>query len=100
MALTVPQLEAHLGRFLRLAITSVTTSQEIAALREALPFLLAAGKRYIPAGTLGTQAERLEAMITARNACVLKVEGIDADASPDAAHTVANHLAPQYEVRG
>lgn len=77
MALTTAQLEAHLGRFLRTLVGSLSTPNQLNKLEQTMRLLLPAGKRYVTSGTLGTQADRQEAMTTFRDAAYQKLTNLD-----------------------
>ncbi len=91
MALTVVQLEAHLGRFLRTLAAGLSTPAQLAHLEETMRLLLPAGKRYITNGTLGTQADRLEAMTTLRDAAWQKIAGVDPSGNASLLHYLTSH---------
>jgi len=63
LALTVPQIEAHLGRFLRLMITHMDQDVAQRVLEPLATGMVSAGVRYVQNGNLGTQPERREAMM-------------------------------------
>jgi hypothetical protein len=64
MALTVAQLEAHAGRLLRQFLTHAEPAV-VTQVAEPLATAIAnAGKNYVLNGTIGTQAERIEAVTT------------------------------------
>ena len=91
MALTTLQLEAHLGRFLRTLAAGLSTEDQLAHLDDTMRLLLPAGKRYVTNGTLGTQAERLEAMTTLRDAAWEKITGVDPAGNTPLLHYLNNH---------
>ncbi len=88
MALTNAQVEAHLGRFLRTLVATLTTDNQVDKLQQTMRLLTPAGRRYVTAGTLGTQAERLEAMVAFRDTAFQKITGSD---PATAQHFLSNH---------
>jgi hypothetical protein len=64
MALTTAQLEALYGNFLRLLVTHLDGPVATRVLDPLATGLANAGRSYVLNGTLGTPADRLEAMRT------------------------------------
>ena len=62
MPLTQGQKEAHIGRMMVGIIQTADTQDELDALEALMHLLMPSARLYVQAGTLGTQADRLEAM--------------------------------------
>ncbi len=88
MALTNTQIEAHLGRLLRTLVAGLTTENQVDKLGRTMQLLMPAMQRYVTGGSLGTQADRLEAMTSFRDAAFQKITGRDPAASQ---HFLSNH---------
>lgn len=58
--------------------------------------LMRFAKDYIQNGSHGTQAERVEAMLTVRRKAFQKITGLDPD-TPEGDHYMTNHWQPDME---
>lgn len=94
MALTTPQLESHLGRFLRLFLTHVEGEVAARLLEPLSAALLNGGKAYVTNGTLGTQPERREAMETLAKALYQQTQGANPSDGARGQHGFENHWLP------
>lgn len=93
MALTVPQLEAHFGRWLRTLVAQADTPARQEKLLQLAVLLEPYGRWYVLNGTLGTQADRQEAMERARKGMYQQITGVDPDGHAGHLHTVLGHWA-------
>lgn len=94
MALTVPQLEAHLGRMLRQVLTHVEPEVAARLLEPLSAALCNAGKAYVQNGTLGTQPERREAVETLAKALYQQTQGADPTDGGRGQHGFEQHWLP------
>lgn len=91
MPLTQVQREAHYGRMLVNLIQNTNTTEEISTLDSLMHILIPNGKKYVQAGTLGTEADRLEAMQFLRDRAYDVVHSADTANDAAAAHVATNH---------
>jgi hypothetical protein len=94
MALTVAQLEAHLGRFLRLFLTHAEPDVVARLIEPMSAALLNSGKNYVQNGNLGTLAERREAMETLAKVLYQQSQGADPNDADRGQHGFENHWLP------
>lgn len=94
MALTVAQLEAHLGRFLRQLLTHIDADVAARVLDPLATGLANGGRQYVQNGTLGTQAERREAMETLAKALYQQTQGVNPDDGARGQHGFEQHWLP------
>ena len=66
MALTPAEIFEHLGRMVRHGYSHFLTDVRRDAFDQVTAWLLIIGKDYVTNGTFGTQADRLDAMLAAR----------------------------------
>ncbi len=97
MALTVVQLEAHLGRFLRQLLTHMDPEVAQRVLEPLAAGLANAGRQYVLNGTLGTQADRVEAMTTMAKAIYQATQGADPNDGGRGQHGFENHWLPSKQ---
>jgi len=91
MPLTTPELEAQIGRFMWTMIPTLTTPNQLDRLARMMRLLIPAGARYFTTGTLGTQAERQEAMASLREAAWVQLHGGDPSSDPELLHFLTEH---------
>ena len=91
MHLTQPQRESQYGRLLVQIVQTADTPDELDALESLMRLLMPSMRLYVQAGTLGTQADRLEAMQELRHRAYQRVFGVDPDSNAQAAHVAATH---------
>ena len=94
MALTVAQIEAHLGRFLRLFLTHIEPAVAEKFLNPLASALVNGGKVYIINGNLGTQEERQEAIIALAKAIFSALGYGNANDGARGQHGFENHWLP------
>lgn len=97
MALTVPQLEQHLGRFLRELLTAAELPIHLELLDDLATALMTGGRTYVTDGTLGTQADRQEAMVRLARFLFQKLTGFDPEDGGPGQHVFTNHWLPHKE---
>ena len=97
MALTVAQIEAHLGRFLRLVLTHIEPVVAQKYLEPMATGLANAGKNYVLNGNLGTQAERREAMDAMGKAIYEALGYGDPNDGARGQHGYDNHKSPAWQ---
>ncbi len=97
MALTVTQLEAQLGRFLRTLLPLLDGPVASAHLEAMAAGLANAARNYVTSGTLGTQADRLEAMMTMGRAIFAQLTAGDGADGAAGQHYFENHWLPRKQ---
>ena len=97
MALTVLQLESHLGRFLRLFLTHIDANVAMRLLEFMSAALLNGGLQYILNGTLGTQLERREAIETLARAFYKQAQGANPTDGARGQHGFEQHWLPSKQ---
>lgn len=97
MALTVAQVEQHLGRLVRTSLTQADGPVLERVLPQFTALLANAGRQYVLNGTLGTQADRLEALTTIAKALYQLETGANPDDGGRGQHGFEAHWLPSKQ---